>query len=60
MLYVGGEWQAGSAAFIIAAFKGEPLPKAVRTPQDPEWVELKAKGAPKEARDQACAVTKIC
>jgi hypothetical protein len=59
-VYIDGAWQIDSAAFIIAGFKGEPLPKAVKDPKDAEWVALKAKGPQKDSREKACEVTKVC
>jgi hypothetical protein len=32
--YVGNPYQSASAAFIAAAFKGQPLPKAPKVPAD--------------------------
>jgi hypothetical protein len=42
--YAKSTWQNDSANFIIAAFKGEPLPKAPRLPED-QGMGSKAKGA---------------
>jgi len=32
--YVNNPWQKDSAAFIVAAFKGQPLPKSPRTAKE--------------------------
>jgi len=60
LVYIDGDWQTDSVAFIVAGFKGEPLPTAVKSPKDAEWVALKEKGPPKGQREKACKVTKIC
>jgi hypothetical protein len=59
-VYNEGAWQTDSAAFIVAAFKGLPLPKAVKGSKDAEWLALKAKGSPKDQREKACKLTKQC
>jgi len=60
LVYIDDPWQTDSVAFILAAFKGEPLPKAVKGPMDTEWLVLKAKGPPKDQREKACKLIKIC
>jgi hypothetical protein len=42
--YAKPSWQGDSANFIIAAFKGQPLPKAPRVPEDQGMIP-KTKGA---------------
>jgi len=43
--YVKESWQSESAEFIISAFKGRPLPKAPRVPEDLGMIS-KPKGTP--------------
>jgi len=57
--YVKNPWQKDSADFIIAAFRGQPLPKAPRTVEDRDGVAaLKAKAAPAPAPAPASAPPK--
>lgn len=44
MEYVNNPWQKDSVAFIVAAFKGQPLPRSPRTAK-----EAAAASAPKGA-----------
>jgi len=43
--YAQPQWQKASSEFIIDAFKGQPLPKSPRVPEDLGMI-LKSKGAP--------------
>lgn len=49
MAYIGAPYQAESAAFVIAAFKGENLPKSIKEASDPVWVAGAEKTRPKGA-----------
>jgi hypothetical protein len=44
--YVGNPYQKDSADFIIAAFKGTPLPKAPRTFTDLGWTNTTTTSVP--------------
>jgi hypothetical protein len=45
--YIRNPYRAESAAFVIAAFKGEKLPKSIKEASDPEWVANAEKIRPK-------------
>jgi len=45
--YNGTPYQPNSVAFIEAGFKGLPLPKAVKSSKDAEWIAFAAKGVSK-------------
>ncbi|TID22001.1 carbohydrate esterase family 5 protein [Venturia nashicola] len=47
LAYIGAPYQAESAAFVIAAFKGEKLPESIKEASDPVWVANAEKTRPK-------------
>jgi hypothetical protein len=35
--YVGNPYQSSSTSFIVAGFKGQPLPNSIKSSADPRW-----------------------